>query len=168
MTACEGCGFAHESVPEDGVAEAVRAVPGRWRATLDPFPPNGRRRPAPDVWSALEYACHVRDVLLVQRERVVRALVEDVPSFPPMHRDERVGLAGYGDEDPAAVLAGIEVAADLLARVLDRAGPDGLTRRCVYNFPEPAERTLLWVGRHTLHEAHHHLADVHRVLSCSS
>lgn len=165
---CDECGFDHAAVPEDGIAAALRAVPGRFRERLDPFPAAGRRRPAPGVWSAVEYACHVRDVVLVQRERAIRTLVEDVPSFPPMHRDERVALAGYGDEDPAAVVAGLEVAADLLARVFERAGPEALARRCVYNFPAPAERTLAWVGRHTLHEAHHHLADVDRVLACSS
>lgn len=165
---CDECGFDHASVPEDGVAAAIRAVPGRFRERLDPFPAGGRHRPEPGVWSALEYACHVRDVLLVQRERVIRALVDDVPTFPPMYREERVALAGYADEDPAGVLAGLGVAADLLARVVDRLGPADLARRCVYSFPGPAERTLLWVGRHTVHEAHHHLADVDRVLACSS
>ena len=36
-----------------------------------------RHRSAPDVWSPLEYACHVRDVLGVQRERMLRTQAED-------------------------------------------------------------------------------------------
>jgi hypothetical protein len=34
----------------------------------------------------------------------------------------------------------------------------------VYNFPEPAERPLLWVGQHCVHEGEHHLQDVQQVL----
>ena len=58
-----------------------------------------RRRPAPDVWSALAYTCHVRDLQFTQRERLYVILVEDDPSFTPTYRDERVALAGYEDED---------------------------------------------------------------------
>jgi hypothetical protein len=42
-----------------------------------------RTRPEEGVWSALEYACHVRDVFLVQRDRLYTALVEDTPTFTP-------------------------------------------------------------------------------------
>ena len=33
-------------------------------------------------------------------------------------------------------------------------------RRCVYNYPEPTEVTLLWLGQHTVHEGEHHLQDI--------
>jgi DNA segregation ATPase FtsK/SpoIIIE, S-DNA-T family len=38
------------------------------------------------------------------------------------------------------------------------------TRTCVHNHPAPATRDLAWLGRHTVHEAVHHLADVRRIL----
>ena len=48
----------------------------------------------------------VRDVFLVQRERIVSTLVEARPSFPVMHREERVllaaGLVGEDVGDDAA------------------------------------------------------------------
>lgn len=169
--ACAECGFSYEAVPADGVAPALRALAGRFAAALTPVTAEPHdwaavaRRPDPATWSALEYTAHVRDVLLVQRERVIRALVEDRPSFPPMWREERVTLAGYGDEPLADVLAGLDLAAGLLARVFDRLDAEQLARPCVYNFPEPAERDVLWVGRHTLHEGEHHLHDVARVLA---
>ena len=50
------------------------------------------RRPSPEQRSPIEYACHVRDVALMQRNRVYVALVEDEPSFKPMYRDERVAF----------------------------------------------------------------------------
>jgi hypothetical protein len=34
----------------------------------------------------------------------------------------------------------------------------------VYAYPERAERDILWIGRHTLHECHHHLLDIDRGL----
>ncbi len=64
-----------------------------------------RKRPAPEVWSPLEYACHVRDMLGVQTERVELAQREIDPVFVPMGRDERVVEDRYNEQDPAAVAA---------------------------------------------------------------
>jgi S-DNA-T family DNA segregation ATPase FtsK/SpoIIIE len=123
------------------------------------------RRPAPQSWCALELVCHVRDVFLVQRERIVRVLVEDRPSFPPMHRDERAILERYAEQLPATVAAEVSVAARLLAGVLTGRSAAELERPCVYNYPEPAERSLVWIGRNALHEGEHHLLDVSRALA---
>lgn len=41
-----------------------------------------RTRGHPGVWSPLEYACHLRDVLLIQRERVLAARRTDRPALP--------------------------------------------------------------------------------------
>jgi S-DNA-T family DNA segregation ATPase FtsK/SpoIIIE len=124
-----------------------------------------RVRPAPEVWSALEYTCHVRDVLLVQRDRVILALVEDSPSFPRMYRDERVVLAGYTEEVPEGVAGQLIVAADLAAKVFERLSDGQAQRPCIYNYPEPTERNVAWLGLHTVHEAEHHLGDVRWVLA---
>ncbi|MFI1154959.1 hypothetical protein [Streptomyces sp. NPDC020817] len=55
-------------------------------------PPASASRPAPGIWSPLEYACHVRDVLLVQRERVLAARRSNTPVADPMGRDEHVAV----------------------------------------------------------------------------
>jgi len=34
----------------------------------------------------------------------------------------------------------------------------------VYNFTTPSERTVVWLGQHTLHEAEHHLLDIDAVI----
>jgi hypothetical protein len=34
----------------------------------------------------------------------------------------------------------------------------------MYNFPTPTEHDLVWLGRHAVHEGHHHALDVARVL----
>ena len=123
-----------------------------------------RRRPEQDVWSALEYGCHVRDTLLCQRERPYLTLVEEEPSFTPMYRDRRAALARYGDDDPNRVARQVEMAADLLAHAFSSLDEGAWARTCIYNYPTPARRDVLWLAQHTLHEGEHHLADIERVL----
>ena len=100
---CPDCGFDWGDLPTAAYASHLADLAARYRVILTATPePELRRRPAPEVWSALEYACHVRDVLLAQRERIYLALVEDRPSFARMNREERVTLARYAEESPAA------------------------------------------------------------------
>ena len=120
-----------------------------------------RRRPSPEVWSALEYACHVRDVLLVMRERVLQVLREPAPpAFTPMGRDERVTHDRYREQDPTDVARQLVDAATMLAFVLEALDEQQWVRACIYGYAAPAERTLAWVAQHTVHEADHHLADL--------
>ncbi len=151
---------AAESAGPDIVAGA-----GRFAAVLRDATPDLRRRPDPDTWSPLEYGCHVRDVLSVQRERVLTARRTDRPSFEPMGRDERVEHDGYAQQDPDAVARQLTDAAALLANVLARLDADDWERRVVYGYPVRLERSLRWVGMHTLHEVRHHLGDVRRQLA---
>ena len=121
-----------------------------------------RTRPEEGVWSALEYACHVRDVFLVQRDRLYTTLVEDTPTFAPMYRDQRVTLARYNAQDPEEVVEQLATAARLIAQAFDALDSAQLQRRCMYNFPTPTERALLWVGQHAIHEGEHHWRDIAR------
>lgn len=116
MVDCDECGLVSASIPVEDVPNALIAFGPMYRARLDADPAILRSRPSPDVWSALEYACHVRDVLEVQRDRLLLALAEDRPTFVPMGRDERVG------------------------------------------------RSMVWLGRHTIHEGRHHLRDIDAAL----
>jgi len=162
---CAECGFSYQLIDAD-------AVPGRLRALRSGFSEElsgadtaaVSRRPEPSVWSALEYACHVRDVLLVQRERLIVAQVEDVPAVARMHRDERVGLARYDAHPVPVVLDQLGMAAELCAVTFEALDAAGRARRLVYPWPEATERDLGWVGRHAVHEGEHHLMDVRRVL----
>ena len=55
-------------------------------------------------------------------------------------------------------------ASTLFTHVLDRLDADQWDRTLVYNYPEPAARSLRWVAVHTEHEARHHLVDIRRQL----
>lgn len=164
MTACPQCRFDYGSLPPSGVPGALTAVGDELRERLaGAADASLRRRPGEGVWSALEYACHVRDVLFVQRDRLYLALVEHTPSFPRMYRDERAVLARYNDADPGVVAVEVGVAATLAAGAF--AGLDGTqwTRRLVYNWPEPRVLDVRWLGAHTVHEGRHHLDDIDAV-----
>jgi hypothetical protein len=152
---CDACAWSYEDLE-------VAEVPTTLRALAADYPELKPTRTSPEVWSPLEYGCHVRDVLLVQRDRLVRAVVEDVPSMPSMARDERVTLLRYADSDPDEVRGQVVVAADLLAWAWDGLTQDQLTRAMHYGYPEPAVRDIAWLGRHSVHELRHHLDDILR------
>jgi hypothetical protein len=164
---CEGCGFVYDDAPEmaTAAATAIRRLAADTAAELlGADVDRVRRRPGPSSWSALEYVCHMRDVLLVQRERVLRARREDGAANPPMGRDERVEHDGYAAQDPQDVARQLGDAAALFAGVLDRLDAPAWQRTLVYNYPERATRSLRWVAVHTVHEIEHHLADVRAAL----
>lgn len=164
MDHCDECGFTYADHGPSAARE-IQDLVARFEALLSGGSGRGLRlaaQPSPDVWSPVEYGCHVRDVLLAQRERLLLALVEEEPAFAPMYRDQRAGIARYRDESPGHVGAEIVFAADLLARVFRGLTDAQWDRTCVYNYPEPSRRTILWLGRHTLHEVTHHLLDLER------
>ena len=47
------------------------------------------------MWSPVEYACHVRDVLLTFAVRIHRGVLEDRPVLDPMYADWRADRFGY-------------------------------------------------------------------------
>jgi hypothetical protein len=163
---CQECGYFYDlaepgSIPGEirsAVAELARVIGTAARPRLV-------RGADPAQWSALEYACHVRDVLLVQRERALLARRVEAPEAVPMGRDERVAYEGYLESDPTEVAEELVVAARLLANTLGRLGVADWERTLVYGWPERAERSLRWLAAHTLHEVRHHLLDVHRQLT---
>ena len=162
---CDDCGYVYEEQRAPDVPQAVVALGSEYARRLGGAGSWLKKRPASGVWSALEYACHVRDVFIVQRERLFLALMVDTPSFTPMYRDQRVDLAGYSNQDPVAVAEQLKMAASLFADAFGRVDEAGLTRSCIYNYPTPERRSLAWLGVHTLHEGKHHLQDIDRVLA---
>jgi hypothetical protein len=165
---CSDCGFTWGDLPVASFGPALRSLDDRYAERLDSDDVVLGRRPAPAVWSPLEYACHVRDVLLVQRERIYLALVEDRPSFARMYREERVDLARYADEPAKAVRSDLAVAYRLIAVALTGRSATDWARPLVYNYPSAEEHDLAWLGRHTIHECEHHLLDIDRGLAANA
>jgi hypothetical protein len=164
MHDCDECGFTYDLATAPDAAQAIVTGADALAEVLADSTADVASRRRPDLWSPLEYGCHVRDVLLVQRERVLLARREDRPSFATMGRDERVDHDGYAEQDPVAVAGQVRDAAALLANILDRLGPDW-DRVGIYNYPEPTERSLRWIAVHTVHEVRHHLLDIRQQLA---
>jgi hypothetical protein len=162
---CGACGFTYDLDQASAAGPAIVAAAGELSAFLNDGGTEVRTRRDPALWSALEYGCHVRDVLMVQRERVLAARRTDRPSFDPMGRDERVEHDGYAEQDPLDVARQLGDAARLFANDLSRLAPAEWDRTLMYNYPAPFERSLRWVAVHTVHEVRHHLLDVRRQLS---
>lgn len=160
---CAECGFTYD---EDSATDVPRVLTVEVAELASIMTAGGdvRARRAAAVWSPLEYGCHVRDVLLVQRERVLLARRVERPECVPMGRDERVAHDGYADQEPADVARQLTDAAMLFANVLARLTDSDWRRTVEYRYPEPAERSLRWLAVHTLHEVRHHLVDVRRQL----
>lgn len=164
MSTCAECGFVYDLTRATDVAPLAREHAVEYADLLLTDSPKLRQRPKPDTWSPLEYACHMRDVLFMQRERVLAARRATTPETTPMGRDERVEHDGYADQKPSDVGRQLRDAAQLFANVLERLPAADWERTLIFGYPEPQERSLRWLALHTLHELRHHLLDMHRQL----
>ena len=162
---CDECGFDYDEPGLTAVLARLSSQADEYDGLLAGAADDVvRRRPEPDVWSALEYSCHVRDVLDVQRRRITQTLVEEVPSYVPMDREKRLVDGRYSEQDPAKVAADLAANAREFAAAAAALDERQLRRTGIYQYPSPAERPLAWLVRHTAHEVQHHHYDVVRVL----
>jgi hypothetical protein len=155
---CAECGFRYDLDNAPAAAADIRRLAGEVAAELR-TPADLATRRRPELWSPLEYGCHLRDVLLVQRERVLTARRDNGFVCTTMGRDIRVEHEGYADQLPVDVARQLTDAALLFGNVLDRLGDDW-DNTMVYSWPEPHLASLRWVAVHTVHEAQHHLRDI--------
>src|SRR6516165_3621558 len=95
VSRCDGCGFEYHLGDAIDAPQGIVSCIDELASLLSTGSDGITARPSREIWSPHEYGCHVRDVLLVQRERVLAACFIDRPSFNPMGRDERVELDGY-------------------------------------------------------------------------
>lgn len=160
---CAECGYDAAAVARDGLPAAMRELGDAWRTGLPVTAPALSERPDDVTWSALEYACHTRDVLSVFAGRVALTLAEDEPELGWWDHEAAAVDEGYNAQDPAAVVADLELNAAHLADVLAAVPADAWervgTRRGFERF------TVEAMGRFCLHEGHHHLHDARRALA---
>src|SRR5262249_61997332 len=123
MGGCQACGFEYDLSQAASAGPAIVDGVTEFGALLSSGSSDLRARREPRTWSALEYGCHVRDVLLVQRERVLAARRTDHPSFEPMGRDERVEHDRHARQDPAPVVSRLTRPAYLCLERLPRLAP---------------------------------------------
>jgi DinB superfamily len=155
---CSECGFDGDRYARDVYAATVRQLGAAWRRVLDGEPDALRRRPVPDRWSTLEYACHVRDVFEVFRRRVELMLDDDGVAFANWDQDATAVAERYDLADPPDVAVTLGDNAERLAAVF--AGVPGPAWAHHGVRSDGARFTVESIGRYLLHDPIHHLHDV--------
>ena len=155
---CTECGFDGGRYDDEALLGALRALGTQWRELLATAGDTLRERPAPGVWSAIEYAAHSRDVTAMHVVGVEAALPGDEPVVPPLDDSVVDDIAGgYASEDLDAVLVALDEQAVRLATCAGEAGPDAWGHGLTIGEDRSDVRRLL---EHALHDSTHHLRDV--------
>jgi hypothetical protein len=157
---CPECGFEAAAVAPTAVGDLVRANAAAWQDVLAQPAREVRQRPSDDRWSALEYACHVRDVLVLYDARLQLMLSEDGPDFANWDQDVAAVEGRYDEQDPARVAADIAAAGAVIAQHFDGVPDDAWGR--TGNRSDGARFTVDSFARYFVHDPVHHLDDVEK------
>jgi hypothetical protein len=153
---CPECGYSGGDVAASEVADRVRATEPVWLEAL--ASDAASRRPRPDAWSTVEYACHVRDVHRLYTERLALMLAHDAPQFPNWDQDVTAVEERYDLQDPAVVGPELVEASQAMAAAFDAVGDDQWERTGLRS--DGAHFTVDSFARYYLHDIEHHLWDV--------
>jgi hypothetical protein len=156
---CEECGFDESTFERADIAGLIRDNATGWQTVL--MQGDVARRRNDDMWSALEYGCHVRDVYLIADFRVAKMLDEDDPTFANWDQDETAADEDYPNQHPVRVAAELQ---DAALAVADRF--DELTNaewKRVGTRSDGAKFTVESFARYVVHDVQHHDHDL-RVL----
>jgi hypothetical protein len=154
---CPECGLDTAGFPREDVAAMVRANARAWQDVLT-GPGDPRRRPSPGTWSALEYGCHVRDVLRLYDERLVLMLTQDGPRYPNWDQDATALAEDYPGQDPGVVAGELHTAAEAIAARFEGVAGEQWQRTGYRS--DGAEFTIETFARYFIHDPIHHLHDV--------
>ena len=153
---CEECGYDASTVGVADLPHRIRANAVVWLALMGD--PEVTVRSRPEVWSPLEYACHVHDVHQLFHERLTAMMVEHEPRFANWDQDATAVDRRYAEQVPAIVgptlVASAYAVGDLYASV-----PDDDWGRKGYR-SDGAAFNIASLGRYHLHDIEHHLHDV--------
>jgi hypothetical protein len=153
---CSECGFDAAALDVHDIPTLVRDAVARFDAALRR--PDAGERPAPAVWSPLEYGCHIRDVCRLFDERLSLMLAEDDPLFANWDQDETALQGRYWTQNAADVATELAAAGEQIAQRFTAVSPDQWQR--------PSRRsngsvfTVDSFGRYFIHDLVHHLHDV--------
>ena len=154
--ACPDCGFDAPAFDPARTGAVVRWMGARWSDVL--ARPDVAVRPDPATWSALEYACHVRDVFRIFDGRLDRMLTEVDPLFQNWDQNATAIEERYNEQDPGTVAAELVAAADAIAARFDTVQGDAWER--VGRRSDDKNFTVDTFARYFLHDPLHHLHDV--------
>lgn len=155
---CPECGFVATAVGVEDVAPIVRGNAATWVTLL--AGDDVAVRPRPEVWSPLEYACHVRDVfrLFDTRLHLMLDAGPEGATFANWDQDATAVADRYGEQDPAVVAAELVAAAEVLAASFAAVTPDQHDRVGLRS--DGSRFTVTTFARYLVHDPLHHVWDV--------
>jgi hypothetical protein len=156
---CPDCGFDAREFDVELIGSMILTNAASWQRVLRSA--GVTRRPRPDVWSPLEYACHVRDVFRIYDERLARMLAEDDPQYANWDQDATAVAERYGEQSPPEVAQGLVTGAARLAERFDGVRDDQWLRTGTRS--DGARFTVESFARYLIHDPVHHLWDVGRI-----
>jgi len=158
--ACPECGFDAATFPAGDVSGLVLRVASAWLAVLAEAASDDelRRRPSPDRWSTLEYACHVGDVFRLYDERLQLMLTRDNPLYPNWDQDEAAVAGRYGERETSRVAGDLAGAAAKIAARFATVSDAQWQRTGERS--DGARFTVDTFARYFIHDPVHHLWDV--------
>jgi hypothetical protein len=153
---CPECGFDPAAIDHSDVPGLTRAAVVSFQAAL--AQPGAAVRPSAEVWSALEYGCHVRDVCRLFDERLRLMLSEHDPVWADWNQDATAVESRYWTQQPATVAAELAVAGERIASAFTAVTDDEWSR--------PGRRsngsvfTVDSFSRYFGHDVVHHVHDI--------
>lgn len=151
---CPECGYRLHDPTTTG--HRLASALDRWLAVLRRS--DVARRPAPRVWSPLEYAGHCRDLVEVLGQRVAVMLDEEEPTFADFDGEAAVRDHEYWGIETAELAHRMEEATAGTRRLLGRVGPGDWERA-----GRRGDGYVFTIGtlcRYIVHDVEHHLVDV--------
>jgi hypothetical protein len=128
-----------------------------------------REIPEPGVFSPLQYAAHVRDILRVYGDRMLLGVEADAPTVSIFNPPQEV-FESYNRLDPASLAADLAAQAERLATIVDGMDPAAWSRVVINDRGQYGVYTFTVAGLacNAVHEAHHHLLDAKGTLGLSA
>lgn len=156
---CPECEYEVRAFDVTEISDLIRGSAAQWADILESTDAATlRRRPRDDRWSALEYACHVRDVYALYNYRLGLMLNEVGPHYPNWNQDETAVEKNYGESDPDEVSAELTDNAAALARHFATVKDEDWERTGFRS--DGAAFTVESFARYLIHDPMHHLWDV--------
>jgi SAM-dependent methyltransferase len=156
---CRECGFDAPGLDLGRLPQAIRDNATLWEVVLETD--DAAVRPQANVWSGLEYACHVRDVHELFAQRLEQMLTEDDARFANWDQDVTAVESDYGSQSPAEVAEQLVKAADRVATAYENVSGDQWSRRGTRSNGDAF--TVDTFARYHLHDVVHHAHDVSHI-----
>jgi hypothetical protein len=161
MAKCDECGIDEQGLSIHDALDALRSFPRRYtEAVAEMDDESLRRRPTPDVWSALEYLVHVREVLELLAMTVPLVLETPGLALPEIDAEDAAATRPDWVLNRDLALDGIGTACAQLVEHGAQQRPEAWSRPFTLG---PTSHDAGWLVRHAAHEGAHHLRDVARV-----